>query len=92
MRLWSGSNPGKTSLLVSTTVIEVGIDVPNATIMVIEHSERFGLFSIAPAQRSSRPRKQSQLLHKRLFGDKLSQEGKQRLKIFSRNYGWLCYR
>lgn len=42
-RVMSDFRDGKIRVLVATTVIEVGIDVPNATIIVIEHPERFGL-------------------------------------------------
>ncbi len=42
-RVMRAFRDGEVDLLVSTSVIEVGIDVPNATVMVVEHAERFGL-------------------------------------------------
>lgn len=45
-RVMAGFASGETPLLVSTTVIEVGVDVKNATIMVVENAERFGLSAL----------------------------------------------
>ena len=42
-RIMRDFSSGRINILVSTTVVEVGVDVPNATVMVVEHAERFGL-------------------------------------------------
>ena len=74
---------GRTHIMVATTVIEVGVDVPNASVMIIESAERFGLSQLHQLRgRVGRGTEQSHCIL--MSGYKLSQEGKQRLDTMVR--------
>ena len=79
--IMEGFRGGEIDILVATTVVEVGVDVPNASLILIEHAERFGLAQLHQLRgRIGRGEKQSYCL---LFGQGETDTAQQRLQIMT---------
>jgi len=82
-QIMSDFRRGKIDVLVSTVVVEVGLDVPNATIMVIEEADRFGLAQLHQLRgRIGRGEAKSYCL---LFGDTDSEVARSRIEVMTRS-------
>ncbi len=78
-RIMSAFAAGEADILISTTVVEVGIDVPNASVMVVENAERFGLSQLHQLRgRVGRGKYQSYCV---LISDSRADETRQRLRV-----------
>jgi ATP-dependent DNA helicase RecG len=75
---------GEVRVLVATSVVEVGVDVPNASCMVVEHAERFGLSALHQLRgRVGRGEAQSYCFL--VYSDELTEDGKARIKVMLEN-------
>lgn len=80
-RIMADFSAGHTQILVSTTVVEVGVDVPNATIMLIENAERYGLSQLHQLRgRVGRGREKSTCI---LVSDAQNDQALRRLHVFT---------
>ncbi|PIE03942.1 MAG: hypothetical protein CSA76_06860 [Spirochaetales bacterium] len=79
-RIMQNYRDGRIRILVATSVVEVGVDVSQATCMVVEHAERFGLSALHQLRgRVGRGKEQSYCFL--VYNEPLSEEGKQRMRV-----------